>query len=647
MLDTEWLETNGLGGWASSSVSGALTRSYHGLLVDGSEFPQHRYVMLSKFDETIVINGKRYELGCNQFSDAISPEGFLYIQSFTQEIYPIYVYAVAGVTLKKEILGIHGYNTTLVRYSVISAPCSFSLEYEPFIAAREHHTVVRANNLFRTQSSFEDATLYCKPYENIPPLFIKIPGASYEHCPKWYLNFEYLHEYKRGLAYQEDLMRLGRFTVSVKENATILVSASTSDLHKEDLQLLWDQEIARRYNLFDRALAKTSREKILIRAADQFIVRRKDALTSIVAGYPWFTDWGRDTMIALPGLCLTTGRAEEAREILLAYASYMSFGMIPNRFVDGSGEAEYGSVDATLWWIIACYKYFQATSDMPFLYNIIDKIEEAISWYKKGTRYQIKGNSLDLIEAGDPTTQLTWMDARVREYPETPRNGLSVEVNGLWINALFIYAHFLQQKNQVQRANEFQERALKARHNFIHTFWDHENSILFDYINGDYTDRSIRPNQLIAISLPFEVVPNEYAEKILVSIEEQLLTQKGIRTLSPKDSRYRSRYCGNVMQRDSAYHQGTVWPWLLGPYISTLIRVRGQKGREQASAILNEFLDNEYLNEGCVGTVSEIFDGDAPHKARGCPAQAWSVGEILVALMQTYVSDDRAKRQLV
>jgi predicted glycogen debranching enzyme len=571
----EWIETNGLGGWASSTVCGAHTRRYHGMLVAATE--TGRRVLVSRLDET--VNG--VALATNHFPGAIHPRGFEHITSFERGIFPVWEYEANGVRVRKTIAAAHGENTTIVLYEVLAAPGPFELRLAPFFADRDYHALRRRS-------------------EQPPGAFVSIdvPGARFVSAGDWWMNFLYDREEERGLDAVEDLWTPGFYTIELREGDVLPVVLSTERRDRDALAML-AAERARREALGGE----------LERAADQFLVR-----DTIIAGYHWFTDWGRDTMIALPGLCLATGRFDDARRILAHWAGAMSRGMIPNRFPDGSSEGEYNAVDATLWFFVAVWQYWQITGERLF----VDALRDAVAWFDRGTRYNIHVDDDGLLYAGAGGVALTWMDAIVDGHAVTPRRGKAVEVNALWFNALMMLADIADDRALLQRAASVSGAFRRA-------FWNGDAGCCYDVVG----DASIRPNQLFAISLPFPLFEGERAESILGVIDAKLLTPFGLRTLAPDDPRYRGKLAGPQRERDEAYHQGTVWPWLLGPYIDAVVRVRGERGRETAGPLLDAM--RRHLGEAGLGTISECFDGDAPHAPRGCIAQAWSVAEVLRA----------------
>ena len=624
----EWLETNGLGGWASSTIINSNTRRYHGLLVSSTTPPIERMVLVSKIDERLIINNQPFELGVNDFGDAINPMGNQYLTKFTKDLLPEWTYELNGITIKKTICMVQGENTTVVVYTVLKAPNAFTLELQPFIAARDYHTLQNNKSNLWWDVEFKDGIFRNHPFEHSPNIYIAVPDATYEHHPNWFVHYTYAEEKNRGLDYKEDLMNHGTLSVTLKKGQSVGIIVSTENPKGRDALKLMEQEISRKKALLikepDNQLLKQ-----LILSADQFIVQRGENLKTIIAGYHWFTDWGRDTMISLPGLCLSTGRFDDAKKIIAAFAKSVSMGMLPNRFPDHEEAPEYNNVDGTLWFFIAIYKYFQVTEDSNFvLKELLPVLTDIINWHYKGTRYNIKVAEDGLLFAGEQGIQLTWMDAKIADWVVTPRMGKPVEVQALWYNALKIYCEFLRLNNQLEEAAKFAAKAAQVKQSFKKIFWNEDGNYLYDVIDrNDKPDASLRPNQLFAISLPFALVEDKEAKAILKIIEERLYTPVGLRTLPTYDLRYVGVYEGSVFKRDSGYHQGTVWCWLLGAYIDALIKLKGSKGKTMAKEVIKEF--SHHLEEACIGSVSEIFDGDVPQHPKGCIAQAWSVAELL------------------
>ncbi len=633
VMSYEWLDTNGLGGWASATLYGCISRRYHGLLIAATNPPTERMVLVSKLDETIITGNRRFELGVNTYGDVIAPEGHQYLHSFTKHLYPVFTYQTEEVMLQKSILMIQGENTTIIKYDVMQASHPFTLELLPLLAVRNIHELTHANDSIHKETSFANGTCKVKLYDGTPDIFMQLNDGFFQSAPDWYYNFNYELEKYRGLDYKEDLYTPGKFKVNLKEGDSYFIILSTQDVANRDAAALFSAEVQRRQNLV-RAYGRDESLKQLALAADQFIVKR-DFLKTIIAGYHWFTDWSRDTMIALPGLCLSTGRFEDAKKILAAFAKSVDQGMLPNRFTDKGDVPEYNNVDGTLWYFIAVYRYLKATDDKEFvLKELLPVLKDIIDHHYAGTRYNIHVEEDELLFAGEPGVQLTWMDAKIGDWVVTPRTGKPVEVQALWYNALCIYSLLLRLDKQVRLANLMKAKAQIAKDNFLSKFWYHEGGYLYDVIDANgQPDTSLRPNQLLALSLPFALVEGEKSKSVLSIIEQKLYTPKGIRSLSPDHEQYTPHYGGNQYQRDAAYHQGAVWSWLVGPYVDAImaqpdyVGIDGLKGKKKTQEIVDVFL--EHLEEGCIGSVSEIFDAEPPHHARGCVAQAWGVGEIL------------------
>jgi len=629
-IQYEWLETNGLGGWSGSTVIGCNSRRYHALLVSAIVPPTDRVVMLSKLEETIVSKEERFELATNDYGNAIHPKGFQYLQHFEKEIFPVFIYETPGIILKKTIAMIYGENTIVIYYEVLQAENLFTLELMPLLAVRNYHSLMHANESLNPQGKFSEDIFSIQAYADKPNLLLSLPGAVYQSNPNWFYNFNYRVEEYRGLDFTEDLFSPGKFSIKLNETDSFGIIVSTDSIKGKIANELLSTEHTRRTSLLKNQPADESFRQLLL-AADQFIVKRGTDLKTIIAGYHWFTDWGRDTMISLPGLCLVTGRYEDARKILLAFAGAVNQGMLPTRFQDGGQAPEYNNADGTLWYFIAVYKYLRATREIDIvLSEFLPVLKDIIDWHFKGTRYNIHVTEEGLLYAGEPGQQLTWMDARVENWVVTPRMGKPIEIQALWYNALKIYAELLLLNNQHDDADSINLCAEKARKSFAEQFWYEQGEYFYDNMdeNGQ-ADTSLRPNQLFAMSLPFGLMETDKANIVLGKIENELYCPVGLRTLPKTDPRYVSFYGGNIYHRDGSYHQGTVWSWLLGPYVDAIMKVgdNSQEAKLKAAGVIEKF--NYHLNEGCIGSVSEIFDAEAPHHPRGCVAQAWGVAEIL------------------
>ncbi len=628
----EWLETNGLGGFASSTVPGMNTRRYHGLLTAATRPPVGRVLLLSKLEEVLVVNGDRYELSVNQYPGVIHPAGHRYLCEFRLDPMPTFRYAAGGVEIEKRVFMVHGENTVVIEYELLSCPAEgCTLELRPLIAFRDYHGTTHRNDSLQAGVTLEKGMASVAPYPDMPRLFMANNAVHAEAAGDWYNNFEYEIERERGLDFREDLFNplLLRFSLRPSVHATVI--ASTWSRAAADAPNLRAAEIARRLAIAAMAPSEEPFVRDLTLAADRFIVQR-DELKTVIAGYPWFSDWGRDTMIALPGLTLVTGRFEIARDILLAFARGVDRGMLPNRFPDAGEAPEYNTVDATLWYFEAVRAYLAYTGEFEFVRaQLLPTLRDILDWHLRGTRYGIHMDSDGLLACGEAGVQLTWMDAKIGDWVVTPRSGKPVEIQALWYNALRIAADLTRREGQARQADSFDQLAARAQASFLAQFWNESERCLYDVVDGGQRDGSIRPNQIFAVSMHHQILPLDRARRVVEVVERELLTPVGLRSLSPRDSRYKGRYEGGVFERDSAYHQGTVWQWLMGPFLTAYCKVNPDS-RAQAAAWLTAM--HGQLGQAGLGQVSEIADGDEPHRARGCIAQAWSVAELLRAAVE-------------
>ncbi len=636
-LQHEWLETNGLGGFASSTIVGLNTRRYHGLLTAATKPPVGRMVLLSKLEETLVVNGERYDLSTNQYPGVVHPQGHQYLKNFRLDPFPIFTYEVAGVEIEKSVLMVQGENTTVVQYKRRKKKRNVNdcrLELRPLIAFRDFHSTAHENDAINKNFETGEGLITIRPYSGLPELHFAHDAAEVEAGGFWYHNFEYQVERDRGLDFFEDLFNpfVLKFDLNSKTGASII--ASTEQRSAANATKLTKAENDRRKKVISSAPSKDDLLRALFAAADQYIVSRGDQKT-VIAGYHWFADWGRDTMIALPGLTLATKRPEIAKSILLEFSKHIDQGMLPNRFPDVGEQPEYNTVDATLWYFEAVRALLERTNDYEFVRNnLYSVLVEIINWHERGTRYRIHVDSDGLLFAGEPGVQLTWMDAKVGDWVVTPRIGKPVEIQALWYNALRVMENLATWFGDDSNAERFSRMAALAKENFNRQFWNEELGCLYDVIDGENRDGSIRPNQIFAISLHHSILDSDKAERVFEIVQDELLTPVGLRSLSPSDPQYRGRYEGDVRGRDSAYHQGTVWPWLIGPFISGYFKVNGvnKTSRKQAKKWLAGF--NDHLSVAGLNQISEVFDGDAPHRPGGCIAQAWSVAELLRVMVE-------------
>ncbi len=644
-LSREWLETSGLGGFASSTIVGLNTRRYHGLLVAATRPPVGRMLLLSKLEETLVLGEQRFDLSANQYPGVVHPQGHRFLKEFRLDPFPVFVYEVEGLELEKSVFMVQGENTTVVQYSLrgkgaerIGQPRTAGphcrLEVRPLIAFRDYHSTTHANDSLNRNVEAAPGLATVVPYQGAPALHFAHDATGLQAGGDWYRNFEYTVERARGLDFQEDLHNPLTLIFDLARSGQATIIASTERRDAAQASALRTQEIARRKAVLAAAPADDDLVRALVAAADQYIVARGDQKT-VIAGYPWFADWGRDTMISLPGLCLTTGRSDVARQVLLAFARVVDRGMLPNRFPDAGEAPEYNTVDATLWFFAAARAYRASTGDDAFVReNLYAALADIIEWHLRGTRYGIRVEEDGLLASGEPGVQLTWMDAKVGDWVVTPRYGKAVEIQALWYNALCVMEEFARACGDAPARERYAALAEKARASFNATFWNDAAGCLYDVVAGDARDASLRPNQIFAVSLPYSMLPPESARSVVEVVQRELLTPYGLRSLAPGDPQYRPRYEGDPRSRDSAYHQGTVWPWLMGPFVSAYCKVNrySPRAREQARQWLAPL--EQHLSEAGLGQIAEVFDADPPHRPAGCFAQAWSVAEILRALAE-------------
>ena len=664
-LRSEWLVTNGIGGYASSTMIGVNTRKYHGLLVASIGNNFERVMTLSKFNEYVTIDGEKYSVSSNECHGYVE-KGYIYQEAFERKMLPEFLYSVNGVEIAKKISMVYGENKVCIRYNLVNtkdAIAYFSLV--PFVNYRSFHKVQNAKEYKQTYD--EVLTI---DVDNKYKLFIKVPESEYvKFEDTFYNNMFYRMEKSRGFEDTENQYMPGEFTIQMlpfeqKEIYVIAELNKECTINDEESKSIIRAEEVRLEKICKIASVKGDIEKELVMAADQFIVS-KGKYKSVIAGYPWFSDWGRDAFISMEGLLLKTNRFPEAKAVLRYFANYIKNGLVPN-FIDENGGGSYNTVDASLWYIEAVYKYFVYTNDYNILKELFPKILEIVYSYMTGTDYGICMDDDGLISAGDSNTQLTWMDAKVGEHVPTPRYGKAVEINALWYNALEAVSR-MNKKLIGKYASDLPENAntkdiLKA----IYRIDDQDKSekfdeektrdlflldkvmVYYDVLSIVYDKRlsskvkesfkkfyaddglydtiepfnsQIRPNQIIALSLSFPVISGDKGKEILDLVKEKLYTNKGLKTLDEEDKEYRARYEGDSYSRDTSYHQGTVWPWLLGEYAKAFLYVN-KKAFKTISA-------EELLNDGCVGSVAEIYDAEEPRYANGALAQAWSVAAVI------------------
>ncbi|MCK6471352.1 MAG: amylo-alpha-1,6-glucosidase [Planctomycetes bacterium] len=639
-LSREWLETNGLGGFACGTVAGPRTRRYHGLLVPALKPPVERRVLLAALDEELVIKSQPLALSSHEYPGAVHPDGHTRLVGFRLDPWPVWTYEVDGCVVEREFFLVHGTDAAVLRYRLLSGARRAALFLRPFLAFRDFHATTHETDLWDRRARIEQGRVAFRPFASMPALWLGHSNGGYRHEPDWYRNFELRIERERGLDCREDLFKPGALGLELEagHDAGFIAALKPTDYAEAgDLAL---RERRRRSLVAGALPGADAVTRRLLLAADAFVVRRewtdkqgkkKDG-RSVIAGYPWFGDWGRDTLIALPGLCLEAGRQSDARSILRAYAEFADGGMIPNRFPDEGEQPEFNTIDASLWYFDALYRYYKHSGDAALVRELLPVLEQMVARHVDGTRYGIHADGDGLLTGGEPGVQLTWMDAKVGDWVVTPRMGKPVEINALWYNALRVLADLEKSCGRALESVAYARRADRVQKAFAAAFWNAERNCLFDCIRPDGTpDASLRPNQILAVALPFRMLPAEQERAVVDAVTEKLLTPFGLRSLAPGESEYRGRCTGGPQERDGAYHQGTVWAWLIGPYAQAYANVHAQDPeckahlREVLAALLRN-LDRAGLNQ-----VSEIFDGDAPHQPRGCFAQAWSVAALLQA----------------
>lgn len=606
----EWLLTNGIGGFAMGTVSGANTRRYHGHLVAATDPPAQRMVLVASVEADIQSDGNPIGVSCNQYVGAVHPEGYQYLEGFTvSSQVATWRYRVAGMVMEKHLALHPGQNACTLVYAN-AGPKPFHLALRPLILHRSYHDNFRAFEEYPSGLAFPRNKTVVE-HAGVP-IVIRHDKARRMPAIGWFYRFEHLRELERGLDGRDDLFCPCELGYELLPGETAVLVLSAFDGAKPHLQ--WPDEPP-----------ATTPGDCLRDAASKFFVETRSR-HSILAGFPWFTDWGRDTMIALPGLCLHTGRVAEARAIILDYASQMKQGLIPNRFVE-HGEPEYNTVDATLWFAQAIYRTLEAEWDEKFARKVMKPLESVFNNHVKGTLFGIKADPSDgLLHQGEEGVQLTWMDARVGDWVVTPRHGKPVEINGLWINALRVMEWLADRLGK--DSTKYRAAAEKAEASFEAKFWKESLGFYLDTAEPD--DASLRPNQLIAMALPFGPAKGKKAQRALDRIGRELVTPVGLRTLGPAEPAYIGKFEGPMAERDAAYHQGTVWPWLMGPYVTALVRLTGD--RAEAKRLLKNA--RELIYECGIGGIAEVYDGDEPRQPGGCPWQAWSVAEWLRAWVE-------------
>jgi predicted glycogen debranching enzyme len=631
----EWLCVNGIGGFASGTVAGTLTRRYHGLLVAALKPPLGRTLLVAKVDESVEYTGLRRPLFTNRWIEGtVDPHGYREIERFRLEgTTPVWTYAVADALLEKRIWMEPGANTTYVRYRVLRASASVSLELRALVNYRDYHGSTRGDGWEMKVEPVANG-LRVIAFDQARPFVLLAQGAEVQPAHDWYRGFHLSREQERGLDFREDQLHAGTFRRTLQPGAELTFALSAETAPSLDGEAAWKRRRrheARLLSRWRRTHPAASQEPAwvqhLVLAADQFVVRRPLAGDpkgmSVIAGYHWFGDWGRDTMLSLPGLAISTGRPEVACRVLTTFARFVDRGMLPNRFPDAGEPPEYNTVDATLWYFGAIRAYHRATGDDGLLRRLFPVLEEIVRWHREGTRYGIGEDPSDgLLRSGKPGVQLTWMDAKVGDWVVTPRTGKAVEVNALWYNALCSMDAFARRLGK--RVDRWETLAERVKAGF-ERFWNEATGCCYDVIDGpEGNDATLRPNQILAVSLPERLLRPERQRQVVDACARHLLTSFGLRSLAPGHSQYQGRYAGGPGERDGAYHQGTVWGWLLGPF--ALAHFRVYKDAAAAQAFLRPMA--QHLSDYGVGSIAEIFDADPPFTPRGCIAWQEIAGRV-------------------
>mgnify|MGYP003411710267 FL=1 len=616
----EILRCSHTGAFANTTLVGLNTRKYHGLFIAPQDRIDHeRHVLVSNLNETIIVNNMDFHLSMNQFKGGIiNPKGNKYLQQFTADGIPTYLYRVGKFNFTKEIIFLKNSDRLIIKYTMLDNYDSASFQFQPLLAFRSIHQLTHANDQVNTQfESVENGVGFCL-YDNYTPVYLQCSSPiTYQHHPDWFYNVEYEEELNRGYEGVEDLYTPGSFTAEVKDKE-LFITIGTEPIKTENIAKLYTDDIKQH-------TSRSSFFNCLQNAADQFIVKRNDK-TEVIAGYPWFGRWGRDTFIALPGLTLALGKPELCKEIMDSMIEDMNEGLFPN--IGSGANAAYNSVDAPLWFFRTLQLYAQITHTEKKIWKEYGgTMKRILSAYRHGTLNNIRMLDNGLIYAGGPGLALTWMDAVIDGRPVTPRTGCQVEINALWYNAVKFALEMARLAKDSDFIYDWEPMVQDFPTVFKDTFWSKEIGYLADYVNGDYKNFQIRPNMMIATSLPYSPISEKIRQLILKRTCEELLTDKGIRSLSPNDPEYKGHYFGNQAARDAAYHQGTCWIWLLFPFTDGMLAVYQKSAIPVLQRILYKF-DNCMTNYG-ISTIAEITDGDPPHKPNGCISQAWSVAALL------------------
>ncbi|MCF8298156.1 MAG: amylo-alpha-1,6-glucosidase [Saprospiraceae bacterium] len=620
-LTKELIRSSSGGSYACSTIIGCNTRKYHGLLVSPQpKIDDGLHVLLSSLDVTVIQHEAEFNLGIHKYQgDNYYPKGYKYIRDFVIGKIPKLVYRVGGVILAVERLFSRESDRMMIKYTLEEGNSATTLKFTPFLAFRNRHQLSKANTYVNKKYKDIENGIKIKMYDGYTPIYMQFSKkVEYTHVPDWYYNIEYIEEQQRGYDYKEDLFVPGFFELPIKKGESIIFAAGLNEETPKTLSQTFKQ-------VEENRVSRDSFKNCLINSADQFINHSKNGV-EIVAGYPWFGRWGRDSFIALPGLTIEIGKTELCKKAIKTLIKDLKGPLFPN--IGSGNNSAYNSVDAPLWFFWTLQKYAEATGSKAQIWKEYgEKMQLILNGYREGTEFNIKMQDNGLIYAGIDGKALTWMDAISNSTAVTPRIGMPVEINALWYNAVMFSIETALLADDIEFVKNWEPIAKIIPDSFTKTFWRKEKGYLADYVNGDIEDWSVRPNQIFATSLEYSPIDEEKRHKVIDKVEKELLTTRGIRTLSPKNPKYEGVYFGNQETRDKQYHQGTVWPWLFGHFVEGYLKIHGKSGWNKMNWYYEQF--NDVMKEHGIGSISEVYDGDPPHKAGGCISQAWSVAELL------------------
>lgn len=640
----EWIVTNGIGGYASSTIIGANTRRYHGLLVASLNPPTERIVVVSKIEETIYYEGQNHDLSTNAYANAIHPQGYHNFRGFERSPLPAAFFAGDNWSIQKTVWMVDGSNTTIIEYTNTSQ-VPYLLKLSPHYSNRDYHALLNEQANFEFRLNKHKKSHMISAYYGAPPVYFAHSSGKFSENRYWHKQLQYAIDKERGQGYTEDTYCLGQVEHQLQPGQSIFLIFSMEEaMVEKDPAALKNEEIKRLAGIAPDIKNEFLRDLII--SGDQFLVQRRSTESySVIAGYHWFTDWGRDAMISIRGLSISTGKKEVARSVISTFLCYLKQGIIPNRFPDYKGDvAEYNTVDATLWLFVALYDYDRRFKDTEFLEEVYPKLCEIIVHHLKGTMHNIRVTDKGLLAQGVDGVQLTWMDARINDMVFTPRQGCPVEINALWYNALKIYEYCSERLGKEVENNIIDVRG-KVEENFLRTFWNRDG-YLYDVVTPERSvDTALRPNQVYVLSLPFSLLPEKESRFVLESIRKNLLTDYGLRTLYLHHPDFKPVYAGDLWTRDAAYHQGTVWPFLSPEYFLAYLRLNNFS--DEAKRAVEDALQpliRHFYEEQCLHGISEIFDGLDPREGKGCMHQAWSVANLIYLIMEGGLQPEKKQR---